>query len=70
MIRINFKQPQPVETPSTGMMYLPNYLPILEWDWESINYEVYSNQLSDSPPGPREYFVEWCVGWRKGEPQS
>jgi hypothetical protein len=48
-------------------MYLPNYQPTLEWDWESVNYEVYCNQLADAPAGPLETFVEYCVGWHRND---
>lgn len=46
-------------------MYLP-YPPgeeMLNWEWDSINYEVYCNQLSGAPEGPQQLFVERCVGW-------
>lgn len=45
------------------MMYLPNHLEPLDWTWDSINYEVYCNQLNDAPDGSQQKFVEWCVGW-------
>jgi hypothetical protein len=60
MIRINLKQPPQLKTLTTGMIYQPNYLSILDWEWDSVNLEVIIN-----PGGPQQCFVEWCTGWRE-----
>ena len=44
-------------------MYLPNYEETLDWNWKSVNYEVYCNELTNAPDGPLQMFVEYCVGW-------
>jgi len=51
------------------MMFLPfpPNAPALDWDWEWINYEVFCNQMHNSPPGPLETFVNYCVGWYRNE---
>jgi hypothetical protein len=40
------------------MMYLPFGLEELNWEWDTINYQVIV-----APDGPQQKFVEWLVGW-------